>query len=369
MNNTSIPQQDHLPFPLFNQRFFSEFSQDQKLIGHLNQLMLHLNHKCTYKWMNQLKSEWTLENDIRILVITWNMHGMIPGYSLKRLFNIESIHHDLIVIGTQECSRSIAVSLLCESKGSWESKLKDELGKNYVKVQSATLNAMHLIVFAHVLLVPKIKNGRPYTLSQGFMGIVGNKGGIAISVNINEKIFLFANSHLESGQNAEAKRQTQFSKLESHFENEVFSSHQNVPYDYLIWTGDFNSRIDQKITTQTIRNHSDFFGWLSKDQMHLSRNNSLNYQTQFYEGMIFFPPTYKLLEYQNQWAIGNDFRIPGWCDRILFKENKQSKTLSSTQGFNENQPSQIKLQNYDANFDILGSDHRPVFAQFTVSFQ
>lgn len=58
---------------------------------------------------------------------------------------------------------------------------------------------MHLIIFAHVLLVPKIKNGRPYTLSQGFMGIVGNKGGIAVSVNINDKIFLFANSHLESG--------------------------------------------------------------------------------------------------------------------------------------------------------------------------
>jgi phosphatidylinositol-bisphosphatase/inositol-1,4,5-trisphosphate 5-phosphatase len=38
------------------------------------------------------------------------------------------------------------------------------------------------------------------------MGIVGNKGGIGISVSINEKIFLFANSHLESGQNAEPKR-------------------------------------------------------------------------------------------------------------------------------------------------------------------
>lgn len=31
------------------------------------------------------------------------------------------------------------------------------------------------------------------------MGIVGNKGGIAVSVNIDDKIFLFINSHLESG--------------------------------------------------------------------------------------------------------------------------------------------------------------------------
>lgn len=31
------------------------------------------------------------------------------------------------------------------------------------------------------------------------MNIVGNKGGIAISLNINEKLFLFVNSHLASG--------------------------------------------------------------------------------------------------------------------------------------------------------------------------
>lgn len=31
------------------------------------------------------------------------------------------------------------------------------------------------------------------------MNVVGNKGGVAISMMINDKLFLFANSHLESG--------------------------------------------------------------------------------------------------------------------------------------------------------------------------
>lgn len=31
------------------------------------------------------------------------------------------------------------------------------------------------------------------------MNLVGNKGGIAISINLDDKIFLFVNSHLESG--------------------------------------------------------------------------------------------------------------------------------------------------------------------------
>ena len=36
MNNKSDHEQEALPFPLFNQRFFNEFSQDLKLIGHQN---------------------------------------------------------------------------------------------------------------------------------------------------------------------------------------------------------------------------------------------------------------------------------------------------------------------------------------------
>ncbi|CAD8157172.1 unnamed protein product [Paramecium octaurelia] len=358
--------EDPLPFPLFNDNFFSEYSQDPKLIGSLNQEMLHLNHKCSYKWLNQPRNEWNFENDIRMLVITWNMHGMIPNHSLKRLFNIDILHHDLIVVGTQECQRSIVTSIFCESKSEWEVKLQNELGKSYIKVQSASLNAMHIIVFAHKSLIPKIRNGKSYTFSQGFMGIVGNKGGIAVSININEKIFLFINSHLESGQNSESKRQTQFSKLETHFESQVFSNHNQIQYDYLIWTGDFNSRIDDRISPQTIRTHSDFFGWLGKDQMYLSRRNKLNYQSQFQEGMIFFPPTYKLLQYYNSWAVDQDFRVPGWCDRILFKENRKMTMQSTQQSFQE-MTSKLKLQNYDANFDLLGSDHRPVFAQFTIA--
>jgi hypothetical protein len=127
------------------------------------------------------------------------MHGMIPGYSLKRLFRIDELHHDLIVVGTQECSRSIAFSLLCESKDSWEIKLSEELGNDYRKVISASLNAMHIIAFAHVSLIPRVTGGKIHSLSQGFMNVVGNKGGVAISMMINEKLFLFANSHLESG--------------------------------------------------------------------------------------------------------------------------------------------------------------------------
>lgn len=34
-----------------------------------------------------MKEDWSeFENEIKILSITWNMHGLLPSYSLKRLF-------------------------------------------------------------------------------------------------------------------------------------------------------------------------------------------------------------------------------------------------------------------------------------------
>ena len=58
---------------------------------------------------------------------------------------------------------------------------------------------MHLVVFAHVKLIPNIKYLNQYSLSQGFMNIVGNKGGVALLFSINDIKFLVVNSHLESG--------------------------------------------------------------------------------------------------------------------------------------------------------------------------
>lgn len=39
----------------------------------------------------------------------------------------------------------------------------------------------------------------------------------------------------------------------------------NLQYDYLIWTGDFNSRIDMDISIKAIRFESDFYRWISND--------------------------------------------------------------------------------------------------------
>lgn len=59
---------------------------------------------------------------VRILAVTWNMHGKIPktDEDLETLLNTKLIHHDIYVIGSQECMRSIATSVIAPSKAKWE---------------------------------------------------------------------------------------------------------------------------------------------------------------------------------------------------------------------------------------------------------
>lgn len=42
---------------------------------------------------------------LRVLAVTWNMHGKLPkSYEdLNMLLRAKEIHHDIYVIGTQEC--------------------------------------------------------------------------------------------------------------------------------------------------------------------------------------------------------------------------------------------------------------------------
>lgn len=67
---------------------------------------------------------------LRMLAVTWNLHGKLPKdeESIDELLRARQIHHDLYVIATQECMRSIATSVLAPSKEKWEKVLQEYLG-------------------------------------------------------------------------------------------------------------------------------------------------------------------------------------------------------------------------------------------------
>jgi hypothetical protein len=68
----------------------------------------------------------------------------------------------------------------------------------------------------------------------------------------------------------------------------------------------------------------------------------------FREMPLLFPPTYKF-----DGARLSDKRSPSWCDRVFFKQSGECELTS---------------EQYGSVSSCTVSDHKPVFATFTLSF-
>jgi hypothetical protein len=66
------------------------------------------------------------QDKITIAAVTWNLFASVPPVnSLVQLARSSSFSPppDLIFIGTQECERSLLMTLCCEAKNEWEAML------------------------------------------------------------------------------------------------------------------------------------------------------------------------------------------------------------------------------------------------------
>ena len=91
------------------------------------------------------------------------------------------------------------------------------LGSDYFLVHSLTLQASHLIVFAHLHLSDLISNIQSQDLALGFNNSVGNKGALKISLNIGATTLCFISAHLHSGDKGCKKRNKDWARIEQLF--------------------------------------------------------------------------------------------------------------------------------------------------------
>lgn len=65
--------------------------------------------------------------------------------------------------------------------------------------KSISMNAIHLIVFIHISIEKYVTAISTDYKATGIANLIGNKGGVGISLDVGEKSFLFINSHFASG--------------------------------------------------------------------------------------------------------------------------------------------------------------------------
>ena len=163
---------------------------------------------------------------LRVFVTTWNLHGSLPSPEhLVALLPRSRFH--IYAVGTQECERGIAASMVRPSKAEWEKVLVGHFGAEYAMLRCHSLAATHLAVFVHASILPLIsglaseavatgvKTGISSRLSinGGNHSNLGNKGGVGISFNVGETSFLFVTCHLAAGHSKVEQRNRHFRRI------------------------------------------------------------------------------------------------------------------------------------------------------------
>lgn len=205
--------------------------------------------------------------------------------------------------------------------------------------------------------------------------MVGNKGGVAISLNVDDVSVCFVTAHLAAHQDKTLKRNEDVAAIVSGLSLNATNVDPLQAFDYVFFCGDLNYRVDY---AGQGANHSptseQFSQYLSKihiegtDQVdvnglkELAANDQLT--SEMSNGSVFhgytegpfwnFRPTFKVQRHTKTIQY-KDQRSPAWCDRVLVRTQPAMKLLPN--------PTLVK---YDSVEDINTSDHKPVYAVYTL---
>ncbi|XP_057845710.2 type II inositol polyphosphate 5-phosphatase 15 isoform X1 [Cryptomeria japonica] len=367
---------------------------------------------------------YTKKEDIKILAGTWNVNQERPTYdSLISWLASPASEASIVVIGLQEmemgpgflamAAAKETVGLEGSSNGQW---WLDSIGKildedmSFQRAGSRQLAGLLVAVWVRKHLWPYVGDVEVGAVACGLGRKIGNKGAVALKMNVFRRTLCFINCHFAAHLDAVGRRNADFEHVYenmtfgriscgvSSVASEVLSSVQKfkginawrIPdpelvqtekdssslleeempelaeIDMVIWLGDFNYRLDDISYDEAINYiaNKQFDALLVKDQLRREMKAGRVFQG-MREGDIKFPPTYKFDRGQAGWQgyTSEKRRVPAWCDRILFRDSSNDKSAEC----NLVCPIVSDVAWYDSCMDVTSSDHKPVRSMFKVN--
>lgn len=217
--------------------------------------------------------------------------------------------------------------------------------QQYVLLKSGQLVGAALCIFVRADLVSHIRNVDGAIKKTGMAGLAGNKGGVAIRMDIFDTSVCFVCAHLAAGHKNMEERDQDYRTIS---EGLMFTKGRRIQdHGNVVWLGDFNYRID--LPNEEVRSAIE-----SRDLQHLIKHDQLINQMRrerafqgFSEGPINFLPTYKFDNGTSRYDTSEKNRIPAWTDRVIFCGKA------------------LRQLGYD-RAEMVSSDHKPVKALFDV---
>ncbi|XP_055373061.1 type II inositol 1,4,5-trisphosphate 5-phosphatase [Condylostylus longicornis] len=310
------------------------------------------------KFQDELKKhehEYIVFKNYRIYCATWNINGQpCNDDPLKAWLAATDLAPDIYAVALQEMDLSPKAVTFSESRPDpiWIRKFKDNLHSDaqYEELTSVRLVGMMLSIFVKKELRQNVIRYSTQSVGTGALNFMGNKGGVAVSLTLNEARICFVNSHLAAHMNEIERRNRDYSEIMRYC---LFSEHDGTKksiedHDHIFWIGDLNYRITEY--TGIALNYNDNTSLFKFDQL---RREMAEYNVfkGFTEGKINFRPTYKYDPGTDNWDSSEKNRAPAWCDRILWKGDKIEQLI------------------YNSVMEIRMSDHKPVYAIFSTGIK
>lgn len=300
------------------------------------------------------ESEYTHIKKLKIFVGTWNVNGQAPAEDVTPWLAVDQDPPDVFSLGFQELDLSAETLLknVTPKEDEWLKIAEQGLHPKaqYTKVKTIRLVGILLMVFVKSQYLPYVTEVDAETVATGIMGLMGNKGGVAIRMQIHNSSICFVNSHLAAHTEEFERRNQDYRDIQSKLEfNGSYGTFSITDHEAVFWLGDLNYRISD-LDTEHVRRLADegkYEELLANDQL-IKQQKEKKCFNGFEEGSIKFKPTYKYDPGSDNWDTSEKGRAPAWCDRILWTGSK------------------VKQLEYRSHNRLKISDHKPVSALFEV---
>ncbi|TXT07214.1 hypothetical protein VHUM_03384 [Vanrija humicola] len=301
------------------------------------------------------RDEYATPRPVTIFSGTWNVNGKAPvGVLDPWLFSSKAERADIYAISFQEIVELTAQQIVQTDpakKRVWETVIMQTFANccgegEYILMRSEQLVGTALMIVVKSSLLPFIRNVEYAYKKTGLGGMSGNKGGVGIRFDLYDSSLCFMTCHLAAGQSNYDDRNGDYRTIVGglHFlRGKTIDGH-----DIVVWSADFNYRIDLTNDVARPLALADEFAELYKyDQLSQARSEKQVFEG-YQEATIIFRPTYKYDNGTDTYDSSEKQRVPSWTDRVLYK------------GTN------LQCLAYDSA-ELRISDHRPVFAVITGS--
>ncbi|VDK68499.1 unnamed protein product [Litomosoides sigmodontis] len=301
-----------------------------------------------------------------VFITTFNVNGRIPKLDgIPGWLSCEGIiPPDFYIIGLQEMDLSPQTFIMNTSTRHTEWKViiakSFPKGTNYDLIGEVRLVGILLAVYRRVGSKIRVNPSAidAVIVPTGQCNVIGttlnDKGAVAISMYMNDTAVCFVNAHFTAHIEGNEKRIMDY----KHVVKSVYFRRNDktlFEHDAIFWFGDLNFRLDTAygMSNNELRklciNDEAFRDMIIYDQLRRAMKLKIIFKNFKEAETLNFYPTYKYDINSDNWDSSKKKRVPAWCDRILWWNQKGVH---------------IRQKFYDSVPSVKFSDHKPVRALF-----